>query len=248
RRIDPVPARLAPRARLDWLWREIERADPARAALLTGRLLAEIPAGNAPADRRIGLVELRRALRRGSPSGKRAAAAVAAHQLEPDLVRPLAEVSLAEEDPGVRRAAAAALLGIDEDRAVGAWARSLLRGGDRRQRARAAENLGASGSPRAVDPLMLAVASAARAPGRYVFFGRQVSLVTDLDVEVARAAAIADPVVNVLTEGSVLEVRLVSTFTSRAAMRGLRRLTGADPGPGEADWLRWYEERRAGGD
>ena len=245
RRLDPLPGKLDPDERVDWVWERLEDSAAGEGALLTGRLLDEIPAGNAPVKRRVGLADLRRALRGKDPVLRRAAAKVAAHQLETDMLRPLAAVSLEEPDPMLHYAASQSLLGIDEDRALGLWARALLRESDQEQRARAAENLGRSNSKQAVAPLMMAVASASRSPGRFVFFGRQISLVTDFDIEVARAAAIADPVTTVLTEGQVLEVRLVSTFVSRSAMRGLRRLTGANPGPAEGDWMRWYEQRQA---
>ena len=244
RLLDPLPRKLEADDRVDWLWKRLEKADDGRGALLTGRLLAEIPAGNAPVKQRVGLADLRRALRGKDPLMRRAAAEVALHQLETDLVLPLAAVSLEEKDPQVHLAAARSLLGIDEDRALGRWTLALLRGEDADQRIRAAENLGRSNSPKAVAPLMMAVASASRSPGRFVFFGRQISLVTDFDVEVASAAAIANPVTSVVSEGQMLEVRLVSTFVSRSAMQGLRRLTGADPGPAERDWIRWYEEQQ----
>ncbi|MBO46570.1 MAG: hypothetical protein CMJ96_06695 [Planctomycetes bacterium] len=55
---------------------------------------------------------------------------------------------------------------------------------------------------------------------------------------------IAYPVTHILTEGAVLEVRVISTRVSQAAMRGLRRLTGENPGSSEEDWLRWWRERK----
>jgi hypothetical protein len=97
-----------------------------------------------------------------------------------------------------------------------------------------------------MDSLILAIGAARRAPGRFAFFGKQVSLVTDFDVEVAQAASIADPVTNVITEGSVLEVRIISTRVSRAAMKGMHRLSGEDPGSTEEDWLRWWREKKIG--
>ena len=48
----------------------------------------------------------------------------------------------------------------------------------------------------------------------------------------------------VLTEGTMLEVRIISTSVSRAAMRALRRLSGENPGEREEDWLEWWRERK----
>ena len=249
-RFDPVPAKVDWDDRIAWLWKRIEKtgaADAGRGALLLGALEREIPGSSAPADRRIGLVQLRRALRGKNEVLARAAAAVSAHQLELDMRRPLAEASMHHGRADVRLASAQSLFDLDPDEALGRWTLSLWRGDRSEERIRAAEYLGSYGNAKTVDALVYALASSSRPPGRYVFFGRQISYVADFDVEVAQAAAIADPQVNVLTEGTVLEVRIISTTVSRAVMQSLGRLTGADPGSKEEDWLRWYQETRMDG-
>ncbi len=242
--LDPIPPRLPPDQRVDWVWNRLNADSPGRCALLCGRLLVEIPGASAPSSRRIGLVALRRALRSGEAPRIRTAARVGERQGEHDLVRPLLAVSLSADSAPLRDVAASAAMSLDPQLSLGKWTLGLLRGRKDDERVRAAERLGHSKDPAAIQPLIAAVASARRAPGRFVFFGRQISLVTDFDVQVAQAAAIADPVVNVLTEGTVLEVRIISTTVSRAAMGGLRQLTGANPGPKEEDWLRWYRARK----
>ena len=87
-----------------------------------------------------------------------------------------------------------------------------------------------------------------RAPHTYIFNGRQRAYVQDFDVEVAQNASIADPIINVLTEGSVLDVAVIGVTeyqlaSERAAVRGaLTQLTGANPGETTASWQRWWQE------
>ena len=122
-------------------------------------------------------------------------------------------------------------------------------------RANAIAALGRTGYPAAVPPLMTYLTTvqsggAPRAPAANIFVGRQVAFVQDFDVEVASGAAVADPQVGVLTEGSVLDVRVQGVTVQTAAVEGrhlrtaLGRLTGASPGSTNSAWLRWWDEHR----
>jgi len=126
-------------------------------------------------------------------------------------------------------------------------------------RENAAEALGAMAYPVAVEPLVARLgaisssgraAGAYRSPGAVLFAGRQVAYIQDFDVEIANASSIADPQVNVLQEGAVLDVRVHGTHSESFAVEGRRirgslaRLTGADPGDSAADWLQWWEQHR----
>ncbi len=242
RPLDPIPTQLKRQQRVDWLWTALQGSRQGRGALLTGRLLVEISGPSALPSNRLGLADLRRGLRSKNPAVRRAAGRLGAHQKEMDLVRPLAEASLQSKETLGRLHAASALQDLDADSALAVWSHALFRGRFQ-ERLFAVENLGRSQISGAIQPLMVAVAASRRAPGRFVFCGRQVALVTDFDVEIAQAAAIAKPKISVLMEGAALEVRVVSSTLSRAACRSLRRLTGENPGPGEEDWLRWWEDR-----
>jgi hypothetical protein len=121
-------------------------------------------------------------------------------------------------------------------------------------RTNAAAAMGEMGYAAAVEPLVarlsaaLQSSSAARVPHAHVFFGRQTSYLQDFDVEVAQFQAVADPQVNVLIEGAVLDaavigVRAEAVQIELAAIRGaLARLTGARPGHTARAWLAWWEE------
>ena len=63
--------------------------------------------------------------------------------------------------------------------------------------------------------------------------------------------AVADPQINVLLEGEVLEARILGVVEysyvteSRAARGSLGRLTGAKPGNTGSAWQRWWKENQA---
>lgn len=123
-------------------------------------------------------------------------------------------------------------------------------------RVRAAEALGNAQSHEFVEPLMdrLYVLAAAppgggvgRPPHAYIFIGTQSAYVQDFDVEVAQFSSVADPVINALTTGSVLDVGVINTsevtiVTEARAVRGaLQRIVGQAPGRRTKDWTRWWE-------
>jgi HEAT repeat protein len=118
-------------------------------------------------------------------------------------------------------------------------------------RENAIEALGRSGYPAAVEPLIEHLANlesgrTGRAPAANVFVGRQMAFVQDFDVEVSAGASAADPSVNVLTEGSVLDARvhgvtvLAAPRESESVRAALGRLTGGDPGVAAAAWRAWW--------
>lgn len=127
-------------------------------------------------------------------------------------------------------------------------------------RENAAEALGAMAYPVAVEPLVGRLAAISkpgaaasnapyRSPGSVLFIGKQTAFVQDYDVEVATGSSIADPQVNVLSEGSVLDVRVHGISTAggyagerRRIAKSLTQLTGADPGSSAKAWSAWLAE------
>jgi hypothetical protein len=77
-----------------------------------------------------------------------------------------------------------------------------------------------------------------------------MAYVQDFDVEVAQFASVADPQVNTLIEGSVLDVRVIGTseisfaVESRKIRGALRKLTGENPGETNRSWLDWWERNK----
>ena len=158
--------------------------------------------------------------------------------------------TLLDRDEGVRVAAATALGSSGEVALIAPVARAL---GHEHPlvREHAALALGHMGLPAAVPALASALLAPPSGgwspPASYVFIGRQSAYVQDFDVEVATGAAIADPVINVLTEGAVLEAKLlhVEPQKLRTILRAsLVRLTGSDPGVSTAAQAQWWEANR----
>jgi len=126
-----------------------------------------------------------------------------------------------------------------------------------RVRTQAAEALGNMGYPSAVEPLMARLAAVQGAgehnvPHSYIFVGTQFAYIQDFKVEVAQFQAAADPEVNILVQGNVLEAgvhgvkEVQFTTEGRAIRSALEKLTGADPGNTNRAWLRWWEENADG--
>jgi hypothetical protein len=123
-----------------------------------------------------------------------------------------------------------------------------------RVRSNAVQALGTMNYAAAVEPLIthltttLQYGGGARAPHAHVMVGRQMAYIQDFDVEVSQGESIADPVVNVLQEGAVLDAAVLGVTelqvqTERAEVRrSLGRLTGASPGNSTGAWKRWWEE------
>lgn len=116
-------------------------------------------------------------------------------------------------------------------------------------RMRTAEALGNLGDLRAIDILVKAgpaAASGLKLDGGgaqtrgHVAFLRQTSYIRDFDVEVASAAFIADPKVDVLQEGSVLDATVMGVQQVRTIRRyyrrALKQLSGSDPGQNVKLW------------
>lgn len=127
-------------------------------------------------------------------------------------------------------------------------------------RENAIEALGTMNYPAAVEPLVARLGALASAPGgggawkapaSHIFVGKQFAYIQDFDVEVAQGAAVADPQVNTLVEGAVLDVRVigVSDMTvaveSRKLRTALQQLTGANPGDTSRAWLAWWEQNQS---
>ena len=248
REIDPLPHDLPRAERVEELWRRLrEEDDAARRALLCGRLETEIGEASAgDPSRRVSLADLRRALRDRDPLLRWAAARIGAHERERALANVLLDHSLADDAAEARLASAEALHALDGEVALGHWLLALWRERAASRRVHAAEHLGRYGEDRTdvVDALVLTLSAANRPePGAYVFFGRQVSVVMDFDVQVGLASAIAEPTVGVVTEGALLAVRILGVREVRAVHASLVRLTGHDFGGDAEAWAAWLRSR-----
>jgi len=74
------------------------------------------------------------------------------------------------------------------------------------------------------------------------------SYIRDFDVEIAQAAAVANPTVEGLKTGVVLDAHVAAVVSEHARIatsyrRALRNLTAADPGPDPKEWHEWLRKR-----
>lgn len=118
-------------------------------------------------------------------------------------------------------------------------------------RMRTADALGGLGRAEALKWLVLAgpaagtglAAGAGQGERGHVAFVQQQAYIRDYDVEVAQAAFIADPKVDVLMSGSVLDVTVAGVVEIRTIVRSYRRaiqrLANADPGEDPRAWAAW---------
>ncbi len=225
------------------------RAKPALRELAAVRLAA------APRD--AALAEIARGLASPSPS-VRAFAAFAARRIDPssqaDVLVRRAVVDPAER---VRTEAARALSAAQDDTLVLRVA-AALQLGDARLRTAAATSLGEMRSAIAL-PALVARLSAMQSSGHpggtraHLYVGRQVTYVKDFNPEIAQGASIADPIIDVVEDATLLDVRVGGTSVVSAEMerrslcRAMSKISGVDLPENPARWLAWWDEREASG-
>lgn len=236
-----LPAAARELALIELATAELDAADEAEAQRMVAseldrqRIIAgELLTSSSPRERRAGCDHLRLTL--------------GGHGLKSLLL-----MSVRDPHEDVRVAAARAL-GSSEDPSVLGPLVDALQSDNAGLAERAAVALGYTGLNQAVPAMahtLLSAAPAANAgtasPNGYVFFGRQQAYVQDFDVEVATGTAIGDPVINVLTEGSVLEARVNGVTTTRVSFRkvlarSIERLTGDDLGSSKRSWEKWWSQ------
>lgn len=201
-----------------------------------------------------GLLEhVRKDLEQRDARRRSFAALVLRRMLPGRELKPLLGRAVLDASEEVRRNASLALRDVGDPALLLPVVRAL--GSTNHQvRVNATEALGTMNYPAAVPTLMhhlttnLQGSGGGRAPHANIFVGRQIAYIQDYDVEVAQNESIADPVINVLMEGTVLDAAVLGVTeyqlqTERATTRrALSRLTGADPGHTTAAWKRWWEE------
>ena len=142
-------------------------------------------------------------------------------------------MAVLDRSKDVRQAANEILTHSQDDNLVHTL-RQALRSKHPPIRRNAAEALGALRDPRAVSDLIARVTYSGGTGQRVNISNvRQISYIQDFDVEVAQAAFIGDPVINIMQEGAVLDVTLLGTYGETdyylergAALRALRDITG----------------------
>jgi hypothetical protein len=208
-------------------------------------------------DRKTLLAELSRALN-SSKVGRRSFAPLALRRLFPgEQVQALLARAVLDSSVDVRRNSAQALGSVGDPAVAVPVLKAMTNSRSGRVRVQAAQALGYMRYPAVVKPLMthLSTLQASRpgnsVPHSHIFVGRQFAYIQDFDVEVAAFQAVADPSINVLIEGDVLDAGVVGLgqvgFASekRAVRAALQNITGANPGRYTKDWLKWWDKNES---
>ncbi len=189
-----------------------------------------------------------RALRRGTPEERVLAAELLSRWGDVDAVRPLIYAATMDRQRPVRRAAVSALKEIDHEDTVRPFARALW-SQTPMIATHAAEALGAIGGGQSVEYLVRRVSSGGGPGGRnHIFVGRQISYISDFDVEIAQAAQIGDPIVGTIREGVILDTRVIgvreeyTTVERRAFYQALSDASGQDFGEDATAWGKWWAD------
>ena len=135
------------------------------------------------------------------------------------------------------REQAAWLLGTLEEPGQVAELHRFLEHDNLQVRILSAQALGYAGYAASVPALVQSFSNGA-SPGRpvphaHIFVGKQTAYVQDFSPEIAQLSSIADPEVNVLVSGAVLDAGVVSISIQRQYIhvrQALKRITGRRPG------------------
>ena len=197
-------------------------------------------------DRELVYRAAMKALKRGKPRVRWAGArTLGTFMDEPLRISPLYKQSLRDGIWAVRREAVRALKVTGDEVFVRLYAKHL-RSPEAMLRVRAAQALAELGMAEAVKPLISALADTWRPVRNYVAITNQIAYVKDYDVEVAQTAFIADPVVDVIQEGAVLETAVIHVSVERRLYGdALSRITGASLGTKPGAWRRWLDSNGA---
>ncbi len=170
-----------------------------------------------------------------------------------EALSPLVKAALHDRDEGVRDAAFAASMKIGHPALFIPFAKALFASNEP-VRLRAAAALGRLGDVRAVEYLVKRYAISGGGSGARNSISSVTSqaYVKDFDVEIAQAAQIADPIIDVLNSGAVLDAKVVGIYgtmtvtETRVISKSLEDLTGRSFGPNPEAWKSWWvgEERK----
>ncbi len=165
-------------------------------------------------------------------------------------LRPLVFRSLVDPSEAVRETALAAAKGFGDPNLLAPYVNALF-SENAALRTNAARNIGDLGDVRGIEYLVYRLSAHGGGLTRsHIYLAKQISFIQDYDVEVAQTAFIADPMVGVLQEGQVLDVRVIATERNatlverRVVRSALARLAGVDLGDKPAAWAKWWKEHK----
>ncbi len=189
-------------------------------------------------------------LRNELPSHRAAAAKILGDNAEMTALPSLVRSAVSDRSAAVRKASVKALNQIDEPHAALYFLKPLA-AKNNQIRWNAVEALGELQGEMGTEVLVKTIMSVyGGGPRVYIFVGNQIAYIKDYEVEVASAAAVADPEIGYVTDGVVLEfkvLRIIEYHTireTRLIASALQKKTGLAFGPNPQKWLAWWRENR----
>ena len=165
-------------------------------------------------------------------------------------LRPLVYRGILDPSEPVREAAVEAVKQYGDPNVLAPFVKAMW-SEDPAVRVNAEQAVGGLGDVRGVEYLLYRYRATGGGVSRnHIYLATQLSFIQDFDVEVAQTAFIADPIVGVIQEGQVLDVRVLSTeasgyFVERRVIRGsLTKLVGEDLGAEPGPWAEWWKENK----
>ena len=165
-------------------------------------------------------------------------------------LRPLIHRSLLDASEPVRDAALASVKMFNDPNILAPYVNALFSESPVLQ-ANGARAIGDLGDIRGVYYLIYKYSAHGGGHTRsHIYNATQLSFIQDFDVEVAQTAFIADPIVGILQEGQVLDVRVIATsgegtiIERRVVRRSLAKLTGEDFGDDVTAWTKWWNDNK----
>jgi hypothetical protein len=259
-RIDPVPDDCPYEQRVDWLWQRIMDDDWATTVLCAAWLRGETSAAyQAPSERVVSIVDLRRGLRSRLPAQRRAAGLIAGRQQEYNLLEPLLSNSLDDPIAGGADGAARGCSEVYPQASLDCWSRVLAHG-ETGPRLRAARHLGAYSGRSGLKVLTHVLAAAGRPNGdRFTFAGRDIFVMARESAEpfdfrlndikyTDKLLIPSDPQREYVDLGSRFKVTRVEPEVVAMMLAALDVWAGEVTGRSREDWLLWYLENLQPGD
>jgi hypothetical protein len=165
-------------------------------------------------------------------------------------LQPLVFRSVVDPSETVREVALDAVMAYEDPNVLAPYVKAM-NSKNQPVRINAAEAVGGLGDVRAIQYLVYRMSAHGGGVNRsHIYLANQLSFIQDFDVEVAQTAFIADPVVGILQEGAVLDVRVLATehkadIVERRVLRNsLKRLAGVDMGDDAEKWAAWWGKNK----
>jgi len=166
-------------------------------------------------------------------------------------LRPLMYRSLVDPSESVRTVALASVASFGDPNTLAPYIRALG-SGNQNLRINAVRAVGELGDIRGVQYLVYRLSAHGGGAGTrsHIYLANELSFIQDFDVEVAQTAFIADPIVGIIQEGQVLDVKVISTSREadmverRVIRHSLKKLTNEDFGEDPVAWGKWWMKNK----